>query len=198
VASTTTDTNGNYRFSGLTAGQTYFVFVPAPSIASISYAQSHFHQGSDATLDSDVDVSGCSEAIMLVAGSYNADVDVGMICESMHKHTKNIRTYTQTDITYTQKQTNIHTNTCTSVAPVTRWACYLSWQSHIHMQCISTHTYNLSLSLTHTCTHTHAHAHTSSRAHTHTHTHTHCRLSRQHLQHPIGFLPSLQSVLSQW
>ncbi|HMB22991.1 MAG TPA: SdrD B-like domain-containing protein, partial [Anaerolineales bacterium] len=73
VATTTTDTAGNYSFTGLMPG-TYFVQILTPSEMVFTKA----YAGSDDAADSDVDASGKTAAITLGAGETNTSVDAGL------------------------------------------------------------------------------------------------------------------------
>lgn len=73
VATTTTDTSGNYRFTAL-AGS-YSVKFLAPS----GYSFTARTQGSDRALDSDVDpLTGQTAAFTLTAGQTNLNIDAGL------------------------------------------------------------------------------------------------------------------------
>ncbi|MBN8545883.1 MAG: choice-of-anchor A family protein [Ignavibacteria bacterium] len=73
VGTTTTDANGNYSFTNLSAG-TYFVEFTKPS----GYTASPKDAGSDDTKDSDADVTtGKTGNYTLVAGQNNITVDAG-------------------------------------------------------------------------------------------------------------------------
>ena len=71
---TTTDSNGNYLFAGLRAGeyQVYFGDIPTGTVFSTADA------GSDDSLDSDVDASGYSPVISLAAGQTISTLDAGV------------------------------------------------------------------------------------------------------------------------
>ncbi|WP_285726803.1 SdrD B-like domain-containing protein [Psychromicrobium xiongbiense] len=72
---TTTDSNGNYSFKNLPLG-TYRVKVQLPSGGKFSPE----HQGSDATVDSDVDSTGLSDPVTLdAANPNNTTVDAGVV-----------------------------------------------------------------------------------------------------------------------
>ncbi|MCK6394374.1 SdrD B-like domain-containing protein [Zoogloea sp.] len=74
VATTTTDTNGNYKFSNLNPGD-YSVQVVAPT----GYAFSAKDQGTNDGADSDVDtVTGKSGVVTLAAGENNVSLDAGI------------------------------------------------------------------------------------------------------------------------
>ncbi len=74
VNTTTTDMNGNYLFTNITAGQ-YFVHFDLPS----GYDFSPAVQGSDTTKDSNADQStGNSACVTLAAGEVNTTVDAGI------------------------------------------------------------------------------------------------------------------------
>ncbi|NGZ84687.1 SdrD B-like domain-containing protein [Duganella aceris] len=72
VATTTTDASGNYHFD-VDAG-TYSVTVQAPA----GYAVAPQHQGGNDALDSDIDASGNTGAIVLTPGETNNKADAGL------------------------------------------------------------------------------------------------------------------------
>ncbi|MGA7719790.1 MAG: SdrD B-like domain-containing protein [Ignavibacteriaceae bacterium] len=73
VAITTTDANGKYLFSNLSAGSYYVQFV-VPNGYTISPAI----QGSDTTIDSNPNSTGKTGVIYLTAGQNNLTIDCGM------------------------------------------------------------------------------------------------------------------------
>ena len=73
VATTTTDTNGNYKFSNLNPGN-YAVQVVAPT----GYVFSSKNQGTNDAVDSDVDASGKSGVVTLASGENNTSLDAGI------------------------------------------------------------------------------------------------------------------------
>ena len=74
IATTTTDANGQYAFGNLVPGA-YAVQVVAPA----GYGISPQGQGSDRTVDSDVDpTSGRSDAFSVVSGQDLAGPDAGL------------------------------------------------------------------------------------------------------------------------
>jgi protocatechuate 3,4-dioxygenase beta subunit len=76
VATTTTDVNGNYKFSNVVPGD-YSVQVLAPS----GYVFSAKDQGTNDAIDSDVDVTtGKTIATTLVAGENDLTWDAGIYC----------------------------------------------------------------------------------------------------------------------
>jgi len=74
LATTVTDTNGNYQFSGLSPGD-YFVQFVAP--AGSVFTQQNV--GGDDTLDSDADSSGLTDTVTLSAGENNPTIDAGLV-----------------------------------------------------------------------------------------------------------------------
>ena len=74
IATTTTDTQGNYLFSGLSAGN-YTVGFGLPT----GYAFTVRDAGTDDTKDSDADGSGKTGVITLAAGQDRLDVDAGLV-----------------------------------------------------------------------------------------------------------------------
>ena len=77
VATTTTDANGNYKFSSLVPGD-YSVQVVAPT----GYGFTAKDQGSNDAVDSDVDVTtGKTVATTLVAGENDMTWDAGIFCK---------------------------------------------------------------------------------------------------------------------
>ncbi len=74
VATTTTDSNGNYLFGNLTSG-TYSVGFTAPS----GYAFSPANQGADDAVDSDAQpTTGRTGSYTVVAGQTNLTIDAGL------------------------------------------------------------------------------------------------------------------------
>ena len=73
VASTTTDANGHYLFSGLLPGS-YKVQVTAPT----GYLFSPQDQGSDDTIDSDTDGTGLTACTTLASGQTDTTWDAGL------------------------------------------------------------------------------------------------------------------------
>ena len=74
LGTTTTDANGLYHFTGLTAG-TYYVGFTAPG----GYTISPQYQGSDTSKDSNANVTtGMSDAVTLTAGQTDDTIDAGM------------------------------------------------------------------------------------------------------------------------
>jgi len=72
--STTTDANGNYKFTNLTPGMEYQVQATAP-VGTVFTAQ---NLGSDVT-DSDVDTAtGKSQIVKLASGENNTTIDIGL------------------------------------------------------------------------------------------------------------------------
>jgi len=79
VATTTTDANGAYTFSGLSAQtyRLYFTNLPA------GYVFSPQNAGNDDTIDSDVNTgTGQTAAFTLTVGVFNADLDAGVYQQS--------------------------------------------------------------------------------------------------------------------
>jgi serine-aspartate repeat-containing protein C/D/E len=77
VATTTTDVNGNYKFSNLNPGD-YSVQVVAPT----GYVFSAKDQGANDGVDSDVDTTtGKSGVVTLAAGENNVSLDAGIYCK---------------------------------------------------------------------------------------------------------------------
>ncbi|WP_218510706.1 SdrD B-like domain-containing protein [Variovorax sp. dw_308] len=73
IATTTTDANGNYQFTGLAAGQYQVRFM-----AVDGYEWSGKDKGAD-TVDSDVNINtGVTDVITLAAGQSNMTVDAGL------------------------------------------------------------------------------------------------------------------------
>ncbi|MGB9108822.1 MAG: SdrD B-like domain-containing protein, partial [Telluria sp.] len=70
---TTTDANGNYKFTGLTPGVEYQVQFSAPA-GSVFTAQD---KGSDAS-DSDASTTGLSQIVKLGSGENNTSIDAGV------------------------------------------------------------------------------------------------------------------------
>src|SRR5213076_2230006 len=70
---TTTDANGNYKFTGLTPGVEYQVQFAAPE-GSVFTAQDKGADGSD----SDANSSGLSQIVKLVSGENNTTIDAGV------------------------------------------------------------------------------------------------------------------------
>ncbi len=75
LATTKTDSNGEYKFCGLKPGK-YKVKFEQPN----TYLFTLKDQGDD-TKDSDVDDSGWSQVVTLKAGEINMSVDAGIYCE---------------------------------------------------------------------------------------------------------------------
>ncbi len=74
IATTTTDAFGNYKFSGLPAGN-YSVRVTPPS----NYTLSAKTQGADTNLDSDFDpITYTTGTVTLAAGQNRTDIDAGL------------------------------------------------------------------------------------------------------------------------
>ncbi len=73
VVSTTTDSNGKYLFGGLAAGS-YKVQVITPTNYSISTR----NQGTNDSIDSDIDSSGMTSSISITSGQQNFSVDAGL------------------------------------------------------------------------------------------------------------------------
>ncbi|HEB64309.1 MAG TPA: DUF11 domain-containing protein [Chloroflexi bacterium] len=73
VASTTTDSNGNYTFADIPADQ-YYLDFDLPS----GYSFTTQNAGGDDALDSDVDASGQTVVFSLTAGETNNDFDAGL------------------------------------------------------------------------------------------------------------------------
>ena len=74
IATTTTDAFGNYKFSGLAAGN-YSVRVTPPS----NYSLSPKGQGGDGNLDSDFDpITYTTSPITLLGGQNRTDIDAGL------------------------------------------------------------------------------------------------------------------------
>ncbi|MBL8375444.1 SdrD B-like domain-containing protein [Accumulibacter sp.] len=73
VVSTTTDTNGFYRFGNLNPGDYKIQVVKPTGYQSFTKA----NQGSDDTVDSDVDASGMTAVTTLVAGENDISWDAG-------------------------------------------------------------------------------------------------------------------------
>lgn len=76
VATTTTDSAGNYRFDELPAGDNELVFE-APE----GYVFSPDDVGHDDTIDSDADNVGRSDVVTLGEGEINLNIDSGLICK---------------------------------------------------------------------------------------------------------------------
>ncbi|NDY94015.1 SdrD B-like domain-containing protein, partial [Ideonella livida] len=73
VATTTTNSSGNYQFSNLAAGN-YKVQVVAPS----GYYVTKLDQGSDGALDSDVGSNGTTASFSLASGQNLTSIDAGL------------------------------------------------------------------------------------------------------------------------
>jgi uncharacterized repeat protein (TIGR01451 family) len=73
TVTTTTDANGNYKFTDLTPGTEYQVQFSAPA-GAVFTAQD---KGSDAT-DSDADAHGVSQVVTLASGENNTTIDAGV------------------------------------------------------------------------------------------------------------------------
>ncbi len=75
LATTTTDANGLYQFTGLTPGAYYVEFTNLPA----GYVFTDKHAGGDDALDSDADPNtGETEWVTLVAGQNYLDLDAGI------------------------------------------------------------------------------------------------------------------------
>jgi uncharacterized repeat protein (TIGR01451 family) len=74
IASTTTDANGGYQFTGLTPGD-YQVRFTAPS----GYTFSTANQGGDDAKDSDADSTGTTQTVTLTSGEFNGTLDAGLV-----------------------------------------------------------------------------------------------------------------------
>ncbi|BAY67315.1 hypothetical protein NIES23_00880 [Trichormus variabilis NIES-23] len=75
IATTTTDANGGYGFSGLTPGE-YQVKFTAPAGYNFSLA----NQGNNDALDSDANVStGITQTLTLASGEFNGTLDAGLV-----------------------------------------------------------------------------------------------------------------------
>ena len=74
IDQTETDANGNYKFTGLAAGD-YKVCVVAPG----AYAFTAQNAGNDDAADSDVMAGGMSDMVTLAEGESNLSVDAGLI-----------------------------------------------------------------------------------------------------------------------
>ena len=72
VATTTTDASGNYHFD--VAAGTYSVTVKTPA----GYAVTGQAQGTDGTVDSDIDAAGNTGNIVLTPGATNNNIDAGL------------------------------------------------------------------------------------------------------------------------
>ncbi len=84
VNETVTDSSGRYQFAGLPYGSSYFIKVILPSV---NYSFSQPNQGSDDTLDSDVNTTtGQTPVFTLVNGvdpsSWDAGMVYGISCEA--------------------------------------------------------------------------------------------------------------------
>ncbi len=74
IATTNTDANGLYLFSGLAPGSYIVQFV-----LPVNYQFTLLHQGGDSALDSDADqVSGKSQCVTLSSGDLNLTIDAGI------------------------------------------------------------------------------------------------------------------------
>ncbi len=74
LASTVTNSNGNYKFTNLPPGTYYVRFVPPPS-----YQLSPYHSVLDRTLDSDANPqTGLTDPLSLISGLVNNDIDAGL------------------------------------------------------------------------------------------------------------------------
>ncbi|WP_164716242.1 SdrD B-like domain-containing protein [Paenibacillus whitsoniae] len=73
LASTTTDTNGNYLFNQLVPGS-YVVQFITPS----GYALTYKNKGSDMAVDSNANASGRTDSIVLQSGDDNRTIDAGI------------------------------------------------------------------------------------------------------------------------
>lgn len=74
IASTTTDANGNYLFSGIVGSGAFHVQFILPT----GYVFSPQYQGGDPAKDSNVYPSGLTDLINLAAGEQNRTIDAGM------------------------------------------------------------------------------------------------------------------------
>ncbi|MBK1986128.1 carboxypeptidase regulatory-like domain-containing protein [Sphaerospermopsis aphanizomenoides BCCUSP55] len=75
IASTTTDANGGYNFSGLTPGD-YQVRFTAPT----GYSFTASNQGADDAKDSDANPStGVTQTVTLTSGEFNGTLDAGLV-----------------------------------------------------------------------------------------------------------------------
>jgi len=78
IATTTTDANGEYSFTGLTANTYRLYFTNLP----IGYAFSLQNQGADDALDNDIGTNGQSAAFAVTANVYNKTLDAGVFQSS--------------------------------------------------------------------------------------------------------------------
>ncbi len=78
VATTTTDANGAYSFTGLAANTYKLYFTNLP----IGYAFTSQNTGSDDAIDNDMDSNGESAAFTLAANVYNNSLDAGVFQSS--------------------------------------------------------------------------------------------------------------------
>ncbi|WP_083389696.1 SdrD B-like domain-containing protein [Trichormus sp. NMC-1] len=75
IATTTTNTNGGYQFSGLTPGD-YQVQFTAPT----GYSFSTSDQGGNDAVDSDANTStGLTQTVTLTSGDFNGTLDAGLV-----------------------------------------------------------------------------------------------------------------------
>ncbi|OCQ90549.1 hypothetical protein BCD64_28195 [Nostoc sp. MBR 210] len=75
IATTTTDGNGGYQFSGLIPGE-YQVRFTAPT----GYIFSPTNQGNDDAVDSDANTStGLTQTVTLTSGEFNGTLDAGLV-----------------------------------------------------------------------------------------------------------------------
>ena len=74
LASTVTDANGNYKFSGLTSGN-YIIRFTLPS----GYQFTNQNMGSDDAMDSDADPSTGETTVSLSSGEHDNTIDAGVI-----------------------------------------------------------------------------------------------------------------------
>jgi serine-aspartate repeat-containing protein C/D/E len=74
---TLTDANGNYLFSGLTAGKYQVAFSNSPYESISDYTLSNV--GSDDTIDSDAGAGGLTQVVDLLPGETNLSLDGGLV-----------------------------------------------------------------------------------------------------------------------
>lgn len=75
IATTTTDANGNYKFSDVAPG-TYSVQVVPPAGSGLVFTTQN--AGSDDNADSDVDASGATATFTVASGQNRTDIDAGL------------------------------------------------------------------------------------------------------------------------